>query len=71
MHLIYLRQQSIQYFGQGDESDGSNDDSECTDVMVPITHINISLVLLFMGGGMGAGKNIFWQSKNSHKNIRF
>lgn len=35
----------------------ANDDSECTDVMVPVAHSNRSPVLLFMGGGMGAGKS--------------
>lgn len=33
------------------------DDSECTDVMVPMAHKDRSPVLLFMGGGMGAGKS--------------
>ncbi|KAF7807000.1 P-loop nucleoside triphosphate hydrolase superfamily protein [Senna tora] len=31
--------------------------SQCTDVMVPIDHSERSPVLLFMGGGMGAGKS--------------
>lgn len=35
----------------------SNDDSECTDVMAPMAHSDRSPVLLFMGGGMGAGKS--------------
>lgn len=35
----------------------SNDDSQCTEVMVPVAHSNRSPVLLFMGGGMGAGKS--------------
>lgn len=35
----------------------SNDDSECTDVMAPVAHCDRSPVLLFMGGGMGAGKS--------------
>ncbi|XP_015084163.2 uncharacterized protein LOC107027530 [Solanum pennellii] len=35
----------------------SADDSECTDVMVPMAHKDRSPVLLFMGGGMGAGKS--------------
>ena len=35
----------------------TSDDSECTDVMVPVAHSNQSPVLLFMGGGMGAGKS--------------
>ncbi|XP_044467077.1 calmodulin calcium-dependent NAD kinase-like, partial [Mangifera indica] len=34
----------------------SNDDS-CTEVMAPVDHRNRSPVLLFMGGGMGAGKS--------------
>ncbi|VFQ84765.1 unnamed protein product [Cuscuta campestris] len=33
------------------------DDSRCTDVMVPMAHKDRSPVLLFMGGGMGAGKS--------------
>ncbi|KAG9142908.1 hypothetical protein Leryth_016273 [Lithospermum erythrorhizon] len=33
------------------------DESECTDVMVPMAHEDRSPVLLFMGGGMGAGKS--------------
>nr|GLL46981.1 uncharacterized protein LOC109150461 [Ipomoea trifida]GMD87349.1 uncharacterized protein LOC109150461 [Ipomoea batatas]GMD90084.1 uncharacterized protein LOC109150461 [Ipomoea batatas] len=33
------------------------DDSKCTDVMVPMAHKDRSPVLLFMGGGMGAGKS--------------
>ncbi|XP_071741283.1 uncharacterized protein [Rutidosis leptorrhynchoides] len=35
----------------------SADDSQCTDVMVPMAHKDRSPVLLFMGGGMGAGKS--------------
>ncbi|KAL1829003.1 calmodulin calcium-dependent NAD kinase [Daucus carota subsp. sativus] len=35
----------------------ANDDSTCTDVMVPMAHKDRSPVLLFMGGGMGAGKS--------------
>ncbi|KAI7751733.1 hypothetical protein M8C21_012815 [Ambrosia artemisiifolia] len=35
----------------------SADDTECTDVMVPMAHKDRSPVLLFMGGGMGAGKS--------------
>lgn len=35
----------------------SLDDSQCTDVMVPMAHKDRSPVLLFMGGGMGAGKS--------------
>lgn len=35
----------------------SNADSQCTDVMVPAAHNQRSPVLLFMGGGMGAGKS--------------
>ncbi|CAN4076832.1 unnamed protein product [Withania somnifera] len=35
----------------------SEDDSQCTDVMVPMSHKDRSPVLLFMGGGMGAGKS--------------
>ncbi|XP_019173922.1 PREDICTED: uncharacterized protein LOC109169505 [Ipomoea nil] len=35
----------------------SADDSTCTDVMVPMAHKDRSPVLLFMGGGMGAGKS--------------
>lgn len=31
--------------------------SQCTDVMVPVAHSERSPVLLFMGGGMGAGKS--------------
>ncbi|KAK9282273.1 hypothetical protein L1049_005187 [Liquidambar formosana] len=34
-----------------------NDDSQCTDVMAPVAHCDRSPVLLFMGGGMGAGKS--------------
>lgn len=34
----------------------ANDDS-CTDVMAPVAHADRSPVLLFMGGGMGAGKS--------------
>ncbi|GJY47275.1 P-loop containing nucleoside triphosphate hydrolase superfamily protein [Tanacetum coccineum] len=33
------------------------DDSQCTDVMVPMAHKDRSPLLLFMGGGMGAGKS--------------
>ncbi|XP_051142190.1 calmodulin calcium-dependent NAD kinase-like [Andrographis paniculata] len=33
------------------------DDSQCTNVMVPMAHKDRSPVLLFMGGGMGAGKS--------------
>ncbi|KAL7587935.1 hypothetical protein Lser_V15G39078 [Lactuca serriola] len=35
----------------------SPDDSQCTDVMVPMAHKDRSPLLLFMGGGMGAGKS--------------
>ncbi|XP_059660390.1 calmodulin calcium-dependent NAD kinase isoform X2 [Cornus florida] len=35
----------------------SVDDSQCTDVMAPVAHKDRSPVLLFMGGGMGAGKS--------------
>ncbi|XAR61133.1 hypothetical protein NMG60_11034756 [Bertholletia excelsa] len=35
----------------------SSDDSQCTDVMAPVDHKDRSPVLLFMGGGMGAGKS--------------
>ncbi|OAY49823.1 hypothetical protein MANES_05G086200v8 [Manihot esculenta] len=35
----------------------SNDDSRCTEVMAPVAHSDRSPVLLFMGGGMGAGKS--------------
>ncbi|CAK9150046.1 unnamed protein product [Ilex paraguariensis] len=35
----------------------STDDSQCTDVMVPMAHKDRSPVLLLMGGGMGAGKS--------------
>ncbi|PKI64092.1 hypothetical protein CRG98_015536 [Punica granatum] len=35
----------------------ANDDSQCTDVMVPVAHSDRSPVLLLMGGGMGAGKS--------------
>uniref|UniRef100_A0A6N2LSN9 Zeta toxin domain-containing protein n=1 Tax=Salix viminalis TaxID=40686 RepID=A0A6N2LSN9_SALVM len=35
----------------------SNDDSQCTEVMAPVAHSDRSPVLLFMGGGMGAGKS--------------
>ncbi|KAJ4967742.1 hypothetical protein NE237_014443 [Protea cynaroides] len=35
----------------------SNDDSHCTDVMVPAALSERSPVLLLMGGGMGAGKS--------------
>ncbi|XP_031255313.1 uncharacterized protein LOC116113304 [Pistacia vera] len=35
----------------------SNDDSQCTEVMAPVDHRDRSPVLLFMGGGMGAGKS--------------
>ncbi|PIA45236.1 hypothetical protein AQUCO_01700636v1 [Aquilegia coerulea] len=34
-----------------------NDNSECTNVMVPAAHNKRSPVLLLMGGGMGAGKS--------------
>ncbi|KAL5076647.1 hypothetical protein RYX36_015631 [Vicia faba] len=34
-----------------------NDDSQCTEVMAPVAHSDRSLVLLLMGGGMGAGKS--------------
>ncbi|KAG5075638.1 hypothetical protein JHK84_056869 [Glycine max] len=34
-----------------------NGDSQCTEVMVPMAHSERSPVLLFMGGGMGAGKS--------------
>ncbi|KAH7517316.1 hypothetical protein FEM48_Zijuj09G0050400 [Ziziphus jujuba var. spinosa] len=34
-----------------------NDDSQCTEVMAPVAHADRSPVLLFMGGGMGAGKS--------------
>ncbi|GMJ08797.1 NAD kinase-CaM dependent [Hibiscus trionum] len=34
-----------------------DDDSNCTDVMVPVAHSQRSPVLLLMGGGMGAGKS--------------
>ncbi|KAK9684890.1 hypothetical protein RND81_10G240300 [Saponaria officinalis] len=46
------------------------DESECTDVMAPVAFKDRSPVLLFMGGGMGAGKSTvlkdiliepFWQ----------
>lgn len=33
------------------------DDSTCTEVMAPVAHADRSPVLLFMGGGMGAGKS--------------
>ncbi|KAJ8764702.1 hypothetical protein K2173_007791 [Erythroxylum novogranatense] len=36
---------------------GSTDDSQCTEVMAPVAHSDRSPVLLFMGGGMGAGKS--------------
>lgn len=35
----------------------ANDDSQCTEVMAPMAHSERSPVLLFMGGGMGAGKS--------------
>ncbi|XP_012092088.2 uncharacterized protein LOC105649882 [Jatropha curcas] len=35
----------------------SLDDSQCTEVMAPVAHSDRSPVLLFMGGGMGAGKS--------------
>ncbi|KAK2648521.1 hypothetical protein Ddye_016010 [Dipteronia dyeriana] len=35
----------------------SNDDSQCTEVMAPVALCDRSPVLLFMGGGMGAGKS--------------
>ncbi|KAE8696937.1 histone H1-like [Hibiscus syriacus] len=35
----------------------SSDDSQCTEVMAPVAHSDRSPVLLFMGGGMGAGKS--------------
>ncbi|XP_020233352.1 uncharacterized protein LOC109813562 [Cajanus cajan] len=35
----------------------TNDDSRCTEVMAPVAHSDRSPVLLFMGGGMGAGKS--------------
>lgn len=35
----------------------STEESQCTDVMVPVAHSHRSPVLLFMGGGMGAGKS--------------
>ncbi|KAL5712277.1 hypothetical protein ACHQM5_014466 [Ranunculus cassubicifolius] len=35
----------------------SNDTSHCNDVMIPAAHNKRSPVLLFMGGGMGAGKS--------------
>ncbi|KAM7462932.1 hypothetical protein LguiA_031053 [Lonicera macranthoides] len=38
-------------------SDTSKGESECTEVMVPVAHNERSPVLLFMGGGMGAGKS--------------
>lgn len=34
-----------------------NDESQCTNVMVPMAHSDRSPVLLLMGGGMGAGKS--------------
>ncbi|KAG9131968.1 hypothetical protein Leryth_017175 [Lithospermum erythrorhizon] len=34
-----------------------NGEPKCTDVMVPVAHRKRSPVLLFMGGGMGAGKS--------------
>ncbi|XP_077248083.1 calmodulin calcium-dependent NAD kinase-like isoform X2 [Tasmannia lanceolata] len=34
-----------------------HDDSQCTEVMVPVAHSERSPVLLLMGGGMGAGKS--------------
>lgn len=36
---------------------GSNGESKCTEVMVPVAHSERSPVLLLMGGGMGAGKS--------------
>lgn len=36
---------------------GYHDESQCTDVMVPVAHCDRSPVLLLMGGGMGAGKS--------------
>ncbi|KAG2713545.1 hypothetical protein I3843_04G172300 [Carya illinoinensis] len=38
-----------------------NDDSRCTEVMAPVAHSDRSPVLLFMGGGMGAGKSTVLQ----------
>ncbi|CAK9326516.1 unnamed protein product [Citrullus colocynthis] len=35
----------------------STDDSQCTEVMAPMAHADRSPMLLFMGGGMGAGKS--------------
>ncbi|KAI3449729.1 hypothetical protein Pfo_006394 [Paulownia fortunei] len=35
----------------------SLDDSQCTNVMIPMAHKDRSPVLLLMGGGMGAGKS--------------
>ncbi|WCJ24429.1 P-loop containing nucleoside triphosphate hydrolases superfamily protein [Euphorbia peplus] len=35
----------------------STDESRCTEVMAPVAHSDRSPVLLFMGGGMGAGKS--------------
>ncbi|KAH6811486.1 P-loop containing nucleoside triphosphate hydrolases superfamily protein [Perilla frutescens var. hirtella] len=35
----------------------SVDDSQCTNVMIPMAHSDRSPVLLLMGGGMGAGKS--------------
>ena len=35
----------------------TNDDSQCTEVMAPVAQCDGSPVLLFMGGGMGAGKS--------------
>ncbi|RHN80095.1 putative Zeta toxin domain, P-loop containing nucleoside triphosphate hydrolase [Medicago truncatula] len=35
----------------------SNDENRCTEVMAPVAHSDRSPVLLFMGGGMGAGKS--------------
>ncbi|KAL1323954.1 hypothetical protein HN51_034165 [Arachis hypogaea] len=35
----------------------TTDDSRCTEVMAPVAHSDRSPVLLFMGGGMGAGKS--------------
>lgn len=35
----------------------TNDDSQCTEVMAPVDHRDRSPVVLFMGGGMGAGKS--------------
>ncbi|KAG5078291.1 hypothetical protein JHK82_056986 [Glycine max] len=40
-----------------EEMKAINGDSQCTEVMVPMAHSERSPVLLFMGGGMGAGKS--------------